>query len=62
MCLSELLRAVVRNIALVLVCSYAKGNHTENQWRKPGAQRRCYFVFAIGNEETDGDEEVFVVD
>lgn len=59
-CLSELLRAAVRNNALVLVCSYVKGNHTENQWRKPGAQRRCYFLFAIGNE-TDGDEEVFVV-
>lgn len=62
MSLSELLKAAVRNNGLVLVCSYMKGNHTENQPKKPGAERRCYFLFVIGNEETDGKEEVFAVD
>lgn len=40
-CLSELQGAAGRGNASVLVCSYMKDSHTENQQRKPRAQRRC---------------------
>lgn len=62
MSLSELLRAAVRNSGSVLVCSLMKGNHTTNQQRKPGAERRCYLLFVIGNEETDGKEGLVAAD